>query len=174
MYLQFLSYFISYLFGSHTRQKLLYFAMAGLFLSAFALLVVQSIMGGFQKNLKLRSKEASGEAVIFISDYDPHFLRPLLAQLEAIDITSYPEYEIELLVRYQDEVAPVILHGIDKKKKAPFLEKSDISQVVLGTDLAYALRTDAESILHFFSPSHTVEFLEDIPLQVSSLSLIHI
>src|SRR5690606_28544711 len=107
-------FFFQTIFLSRQRQKLLLLALAGLFISSFALLVLQSAMGGLQHKLMERSKNVEGRVVL---EGSVRANSPELAQLldfwREHQIRAVPEYELELLIQAGPYLAPAIVHGLD-------------------------------------------------------------
>jgi lipoprotein-releasing system permease protein len=169
MFKHFLRYFVGYIFHSKTRQRLILIAITGLFLSSFALLVLDSVMGGLQKGLIERSKQVEGEFVIQITQDHETLGTKLQAELTTLEIPYYAEYEIELLARQGQHLTPIILHGVDlQNEPPPFLKEKDLKGVVLGADLGVKLGADFYSSVQFISPAHVDSFLGDVPRQVSA------
>ncbi len=168
MFPAFLKYFTIYIFRAKTRQKLLFLAVLGLFISSFALLVLQSTMGGLQHKLIGRSKAVSGHGVII-----PHFddevgVFEIVKLLQKSGFRVTPEYEAEVLLKSGQYLAPVIVHAIDPKGYVPnFLEGRDFSELVLPRDLSIKLGVETGELLKMISPAHVNSFLGDIPRTVS-------
>lgn len=164
MFITYLKYFFFYIISAKNRQRLLILAVVGLFISSFALIVLQSTMGGLQNKLMERSKKIVGHATILfkISENDPR-----LDQLEQILIRNKlnysREYEMELLLRYQAFIAPVIVHGIDLNGYRPTFLPNATFDGVIPTDLAYRVGVAPPEVLQLISPSHVDNLLGEIP-----------
>jgi lipoprotein-releasing system permease protein len=163
---EFYRYFLNYLFRARTRQGLLFLALVGLFLSSSALMIIQGIMGGLQRGLITRSKSYHGVGVVRFYD----------SSLEAAHWQNFKnkkwsltrEMQTEVLVRHNGHVAPLILHGIDLSGVRPtFLEKKEMSGLVLGADLAQKLRTTFFADVRLISPATTEALMGEIPRQVA-------
>ncbi len=164
MLLHFCKYFFTYIFYSKTRQRLLFLAIVGLVLSSFSLLVLQSTMGGLQRNLILRSKNVSGFAEISIDEFSVENYQKLISFLNAKSLNYVPEYNLEALLRYKSYLAPVILHGIDEKKNIPdFLKGYTLNKLVMSFDLAYKLKINSNDSVKIISPAHVDPLLGDLP-----------
>ena len=160
----FLGYFYRYLFHSKTRQKLIFLAVFGLFLSSMALLVIQGVMNGLQEQMIKRSKKANGSYVLRFSEYDKDSIDKLTNELEANKIFFTKEIELELLGRHDGYIAPIILRGIDFSTSKPkFLEHLNYGGVVLGEDLSFRLKSALLSSITFFSPAHVDLFFGEVP-----------
>ncbi len=166
MNIYFYKYFFGYIFKSKTRQRLLFIAVAGLFLSSFSLLVIQSIMGGLQSGLIARSKNVLGQGEMALGPEDNY--EEIFTTLRGESLAFYPEYEIELMAKKGNFVSPVVLHGVDfKYGTPPFLAKKDTSGIILGADLSSLLNSYFGSTIQFISPSHLDRLFGDIPRYVS-------
>jgi lipoprotein-releasing system permease protein len=170
--MQFLRYFLTYIFKAKTRQRLLFIAVIGLMLSSFSLVVIQGIMSGLQSGLILRSKRVTGSGVIQIKSgqSDQQWLQKIYQHLEKkINNKFVPEYEIELLLKNDDYIYPVILHGVDYDREVPdFLKNKDRQGIVIGSQLASKLNAYFGSDLQIISPSHTDSIFGELPRHVSS------
>jgi lipoprotein-releasing system permease protein len=161
----YLKYFFQYIISAKNRQKLLILAVVGLFISSFALIVLQSAMGGLQNNLMERSKAVIGRATII---FKTNLSDPRLVELENIliknDLSYTREYEMELLIRHLSFVAPVTVHGIDQTGFIPkFLPQNKKFEAMLPSELAYKIGVAPPEILQLISPSHVDDLLGEIP-----------
>ncbi|MFN8369660.1 MAG: hypothetical protein U0T83_03440 [Bacteriovoracaceae bacterium] len=162
MWLSFLRYFFHYLTNAKTRLRLLYIAIIGLILSSFSLLVLQATMGGLQNGLITRSKKILGNAYINLRELDQGEAEKVFTYLRDLNLETYPEYVAELLVKNNNILMPVIVHGIDFKYGKPaFLETTD--KFILGDDLSYRLKANAFTPLNVITPVETDSLLGDVP-----------
>lgn len=160
----FFRYFYSYIFQSKTRQRLLFIAVVGLFLSTFALMVIQGIMGGLQRGLVTRSKSIHGSGVMRVGSYEPQEMEKFLTKLSNSKTLFTAEYELEAMLKSNQYMAPAKVHGIDLSYPLPdFLNDRDLSEVVLGSDLASKLKVQFSDEIQIISPAHTDSLLGDIP-----------
>jgi len=164
MFKTYLKYFFFFIISAKNRQRLLILAVVGLFISSFALIVLQSTMGGLQNKLMERSKAVIGRATIL---YKSDVQNPKLQEIEKIlsekKLNYTREYEIELLLRYQTYITPVIVHGLDLKGFIPpFLTKEKF-EAMMPMELAYKVGVAPPETLELISPSHVDELLGDIP-----------
>lgn len=122
-------------------------------------------MQGLQKNLIDRSKKVVGDFVLNVSDINSNQTEELESKLGSEKLQFHSEYEIEVLAKRQNYIAPVVLRGIKDFQDNPpeFLAKSDRSAIVLGADLSNKLQVSTFSEISFFSPAHTDEVFGDIP-----------
>jgi lipoprotein-releasing system permease protein len=169
--MHFYFYFFRYIFSAKTRQKLLFIAVVGLFISTFSLVVLQGIMGGLQNGLIERSKKTLGRGHVDLALVKSvQKISEIELKLKNKGVTFSREYEIELMVNHGSRVNPVILHGIDFEHLVPsFLENKDLSGVVLGSDLATNLNSYFDSKLTFISPAHIDYLINPIPRSVSEI-----
>jgi lipoprotein-releasing system permease protein len=169
MQLTFFRYFLSFIFKSKTRQKLLFIAIAGLMLSSFSLIVIQSIMGGLQNGLIQRSKNVFGVGQIDFLEGKGNY-QELYQKLLKENVSFYPEYEIELLFKHSNHISPVILHGIDFDHATPeFLAKKDSEGIILGSDLGGSLNAYFSTRLEVLSPAHLDHLFGALPRSVSDI-----
>lgn len=166
--MEFYKYFLTYIFKAKTRQRLLFIAAVGLFISSFSLVVLQGIMGGLQSGLINRSKEVLGVGHIELLRQSNESKLEIIDKLQSEKLDFYPEYEIELMVKKGNRVSPVILHGIDFSFGVPeFLAVKDRAGIVIGSDLSSSINGYYDSKLSFISPAHVDILFGDIPRQVN-------
>jgi lipoprotein-releasing system permease protein len=173
MFSAFFKYFIKYLVVAKTRQRLLFIAFFGLVLSSFALISIQGIMGGLQQSLIERSKSYFGLGYFQVSNQEE--AQKIISELKTLKLTPVIEWEVELLARHNEYIAPVILHGYDPQTLSPFLKKKDHQGIILGVDLAHKLKVHFLDSLQIFSPATTQSMLGEVPrfsaIDVSDLLL---
>ena len=164
----FILYSLRYLFFARTRQKLLLLALFGLFLSCFVLLILQCTLGGLQRNLQVRSKTIMGHGeFIFLEDQSKDFSGRVQDRLRELGVQSFREYELELLVRREDYLAPMIVHGIDIETSIPSFLEDPPGGLSLGWNVASQLKAILDDPIELISPSHLDPFLGGIPRKVS-------
>lgn len=177
MLLHFCKYFFFYIIHSKTRQRLLFLASSGLIISAFALLVLQSTMGGLQNNLINRSKDTIGRGVIRLQNISLEDSYKIKKSLDNLGIQSFVEYELELLLKKDKFLTPVILHGLDLKilkknedgsKVRPFfLSDSRMGELAVPFDLANRFSAMPGDKVTLISPTHSDPLLIEVPRQMT-------
>jgi lipoprotein-releasing system permease protein len=162
VFLTYIKYFFHYIVTAKNRQRLLILAVVGLILSSFALIILQSTMGGLQNKLMERSKKILGQANIrLMPDEDP---QDVIAFLDKNHATYIKEYEIELLLRFQTYITPVVVHGVALKGNLPpFLKKEEMKEAIIPNELAYKIGAAPPEKMQLVSPSHVDSLFSDIP-----------
>jgi|SRR5690606_34045471 len=164
----FYRYFLGYLFHSKTRQKLLFIAVVGLFLSSFSLLVIQGIMGGLQKGLVARSKNIHGHHLLKISELDRHEISSLSTHLKEKNIKFVGELEAEVLLKHHNLITPAKIHGVDEGvSNVSFLENKDFTGLVLGSEVAAKLRAQFMDDIQIIAPGVTDSIMGEVPRFIS-------
>ncbi len=164
----FFSYFFSYILRAKTRQRLLFIAVTGLFLSAFSLLVIQGIMGGLQQGLISRSKAVNGSYVLVFDGVTEEGLEEMKDVLRKAAVPFYSELEVEVMLRNRNFVAPAKLHGIDlEDERPPFLQEKEFSGIVMGSELAAKAKLQFLDDLQVIAPGVTDSLMGEVPRFVS-------
>lgn len=160
----FFSYFFTYILRAKTRQRLLFIAVTGLFLSAFSLMVIQGIMGGLQAGLIGRSKNVHGTHLIIFEQVTSESLDELKDILRKNAIPFYSELELEVMLKHRNFVAPAKLHGIDLKDERPdFLKNKDFSGLVIGSDLSSKIKLQFLDEVQVIAPGVTDSLMGEVP-----------
>ncbi|MGB0452428.1 MAG: ABC transporter permease [Bacteriovoracaceae bacterium] len=169
MIFSFANYFVRYIFFSRTRQKLLFLAFIGLFLSAAALLGLQSAMDGLQQSQIGRSKAVFGNGEVMFKNLSLKTAKEISLKLKEENIVHDLEYQIELLLKHDQQITPVIVHGLDVETHIPsFLDqKKENFELIIPFDIAYKLNIDSGSKVELISPAHVDYFFEEIPRSIS-------
>ncbi|MCK6596265.1 MAG: hypothetical protein L6Q33_13775 [Bacteriovoracaceae bacterium] len=161
------------MFHAKNRQRLLLLAIVGLILSSFALLILQSTMGGLQKKLVGRAKNIQGTAVLYLDKQkylDESYISSLKNELFRSRLNYTIETELELLLKYKSYITPVIVHGVDVNSFLPaeFDEsKKDFQGAVVPMELAYKVGVLSGDEVQLISPIFVDTFLTDIPRQIT-------
>lgn len=165
----FFQYFFTYILKAKTRQRLLFIAVTGLFISAFSLMVIQGIMGGLQKGLITRSKSINGTHLLhFPSGISSKEIESTKDYLRKENLEFYSEYEIEVMLKHKGHVAPAKLHGIDLNDELPFfLKEKDFKGLVLGHELSNKIRVQFFDEVQVITPGITDSMMGEVPRFVS-------
>ncbi|MFP5385784.1 MAG: ABC transporter permease [Bacteriovoracia bacterium] len=164
----FFSYFFRYILKAKTRQRLLFIAVLGLFLSAFSLLVIQGIMGGLQKGLIARSKSIHGSYLITFDQVTDENLVELKDILRKEAIPFYSELEVEVMMKKRNFIAPAKLHGINLgDERPPFLMDKDFDGLVMGSELAAKIKLQFLDEVQIIAPGVTDALMGEVPRFVS-------
>lgn len=164
----FFRYFFHYLFFSKTRQRLLFIAVVGLFISAFSLMVIQGIMGGLQKSLIARSKSIHGSHLILFNAVTNEPLDEIKDILNREGAPYYAELETEVMLKYKSYVAPAKLHGLVlSDERPPFMVEKDFSGLVVGSELASKLHVQFLDDIQIIAPGVTDSLMGEVPRFIS-------
>lgn len=129
-------------------------------------------MGGLQNKLMERSKAILGKAVLYHKEVPTaESYQKLFQILNDKKIKYSKEYEIELLVRFQTFITPVIVHGIDQSGFVPDLLRNDLqsnsngkkADAIMPLELAYKLGVAPPETLQIISPAHVDDLLGEVP-----------
>jgi len=160
----FFSYFFKYIFFAKTRQRLLFIAVVGLFISAFSLMVIQGIMGGLQRGLISRSKNVNGSHLIQFNTITNEPLEEIRDILRKEGVTFYSELESEVMIKYKNYVAPAKVHGLLLSDERPhFLSDKDFAGLVIGSELASKVRLQFLDELQIIAPGVTDSLMGEVP-----------
>ncbi len=164
----FFKYFFSYILKAKTRQRLLFIAVTGLFLSAFSLIVIQGIMGGLQRGLIARSKNIHGSHLIIFEDITSESLIEIKEILRKESIPFYSELEVEIMLKHKNFVSPAKLHGVDLDDERPgFLVDKDFNGLVMGSELASKIKLKFLDDVQLIAPGITDSLMGEVPRFVS-------
>lgn len=164
----FFSYFFSYILRAKTRQRLLFIAVTGLFLSAFSLMVIQGIMGGLQQGLIARSKNIHGTHLIIFDSITNDSLVEIKDILTKESIPFYSELEVEVMLKHRNFVAPAKLHGINlDDEMPPFLQGKDFKGLVMGSELASKIKLQFLDDVQIIAPGVTDSLMGEVPRFIS-------
>lgn len=161
----FFKYFFHYILRAKTRQRLLFIAVSGLFLSSFSLMFIQGIMSGLQHGLISRSQNINGTAVLrFSENVRETDLSSLKQFLKERGARFYTEIEMEVMLKNQAFMAPAKIHGINLEDPLPgFLVDKDFSGIILGSDLARKVRTHFMDEVQVIAPGVTDSLMGEVP-----------
>lgn len=121
-------------------------------------------MGGLQGKLITRSKNINGHGVVHLRDDNYSKAKEVQSFLNERGITTFIEYELELLLKNGNYLAPVIVHGLDSTQKLPpFFEGMEIKEAVLSPMLARKVNMGLGDQVRLISPAHTNAIMGDIP-----------
>jgi lipoprotein-releasing system permease protein len=165
----FYHYFLNYIIRAKTRQKLLFVAVLGLFISAFSLMALQGIMGGLQKGLISRSKKVLGHGEIRFSAENQNLALEIINLLSENKIRFYQMLEVEMLIGHDKRLAPITLKGFNPRNPPPFLRKKDLQNVVIGADIATKIGAFYQSMITFVTPQYSDSLMGDLPRSASEL-----
>jgi lipoprotein-releasing system permease protein len=166
--LPFFRYFFRYILFAKTRQRLLFIAVVGLFISAFSLMVIQGIMGGLQKGLISRSKAIHGSYLLQFDQPTAESLEELKETFRKEGLVYYTELETEVMVKHKSYVAPAKIHGIDLEDERPhFLLDKDFKGLVMGSELSSKIRLQFLDEVQIIAPGVTDSLMGEIPRFVS-------
>jgi lipoprotein-releasing system permease protein len=164
----FFRYFFGYILHAKTRQRLLFIAVVGLFISAFSLMVIQGIMGGLQKGLIGRSKSIHGYSIIQFSNPTSEDLHNIKEVLRKEGISFSSELEVEVMLKHRNLIAPAKIHGIDlSEDQIPFLMDKNFDGLVMGSDLSGKLRVQIFDDLQIIAPGVTDSLMGEVPRFIS-------
>lgn len=164
----FFSYFFKYLFFAKTRQRLLFIAVVGLFISAFSLMVIQGIMGGLQKSLIQRSKSLHGHYLVKFDSITNENLEVVREILNKEGVPFYSELESEVMIKNKGFIAPAKIHGLRLSDNRPeFLAEKDFSGLVLGSELAAKIKVQFLDEVQIIAPGVTDSLMGEVPRYVS-------
>lgn len=166
----FFKYFFQYIFKAKTRQRLLFIAVLGLFLSAFSLLVIQGIMGGLQKGLITRSKSVHGSYLLIFDEVTNERVGEIKELLRKEAIPFYSELEVEVMLKNRNFVAPAKLHGIDLEDERPkFLVDKDFEGLVMGSELSSKIKLQFLDEVQIIAPGVTDNLMGEVPRFVTEV-----
>lgn len=164
----FFRYFFSYILRAKTRQRLLFIAVTGLFLSAFSLMVIQGIMGGLQKSLITRSKNIHGSYLVVFDEPTTSSLEEIKEVLRKEGVSFYSELEVEVMLKHKNYVAPAKLHGIDLDDEKPsFLQNKDFKGLVMGSELSNRIKLQFLDEIQIIAPGVTDSLMGEVPRFIS-------
>jgi lipoprotein-releasing system permease protein len=146
----------------------LFLAFIGLFLSAFALLVLQSSMEGLQRSQIQRSKAAFGHADLIFPNVQVKTANEMVEKLNENGVPAHIEYQIELLLKHGEQITPVMAHGVRHGDPVPeFANREEKYEILIPFDIAYKLGIDVGSKIELISPGHIDVFFDEIPRSIS-------
>lgn len=138
-------------------------AMSGLFVSSLCLVLVHGVLSGLQGNRISKSKEVEGHFYSNIAKDMNSSLSDLQSFLDEKSISYALELEVEGLLKNENTIIPVILHGV-AKSQIEFVDKYKLNQdIIFSAFIAHKLKVRPGSEIQFISPAHSDSFFGDLP-----------
>lgn len=148
-------------------------ASGGIFLGVLALLIVISVMNGFERDMVDRVVGLKSEIKIHKNDYAAFNYHQLLNEIEAINgvEAAAPVCSAELILQRKALLEPTICQGIDYRRHTSIsnvFDKENIALgkpssqllkaagIIIGSELSYALNSTVGDYLTVSSPLGTV------------------
>lgn len=154
-------YFLQALLKSKRHGALLALAAVALGLSSFALLVLQSTMGGLQRGVESRSQYYKSQGTILFELSEEIHVREVVEKLRQHKMAAVPVLELEVLAKNGAYTAPARVWGIDPDYPLPFVEH--IPGPLIGADLSFQIKAIEGQNIEFIIPTATDPLLGDIP-----------
>lgn len=126
-------------------------------------------MGGLQQKLMTRAKIISGDAVVYLKKRDVGFSKKVESYLKSKSLTTQKEYELEMLMKSGNYLAPVVVHALQIESDSPeFLKDINLQDVLIPTEIAFRYGIVPGDELKLISTSHVDSFISDIPRTLSA------
>ena len=147
-------------------------SLFGIIIGVFSLLVVSSVMNGFELDMKNRVIGSKAEIKIYHKNYDP--IKDYDIILEKVDnltevIKSAPVCQNELMIQNKKNLASTICFGIDLEKQNqvteildkivigyPSPENLENDGIIIGLDLSLTINATVGEYIQLSSPLGTV------------------
>lgn len=146
-------------------------SLLGIVIGVFSLLVVSSVMNGFDSDMRSRVIGSKAEIKIHRTDYSPiRNYEGMINKSEQIPsvIGTAPVCENELMIQNENELASTICYGIDldrQKKVTQILDKIVVGEpdiealenngIIIGLDLSMTLNVTVGEYVQLTSPIGT-------------------
>ena len=130
-------------------------------------MILLGAMGGLQKGLIQRSQNVMGRALFsFYQGVSEDKGKELVALGKKHGFFAVPEYELEALLSYNGRNHGAIVHGLFEEglRRPSFLPEGRLQDAFLPYPLAMSLNVFKEDRVRIMAPSHTVSFMEDLPV----------
>jgi len=159
-------------------------SIGGIFIGAAALLIVLSVMNGFQKDVKERIVDINSHIVVI-----KYFNEPVKNYKEIIDslrgmnqiVAMSPFIYSKGIVQFENYAEGIVIRGIDIADSAEkanigkhikfgrFPEKED--EVMIGVDLAEALRAHTDDVINIATPFGSTETMGALMPKVTGFKI---
>lgn len=121
-------------------------------------------MGGLQGKLIGRSKAVVGTGVFEFPNTSEEEILGFVSELSKVGVKPIKELEVELLVKYGQYYAPMIVHGLDPQGELPdFLEGKTFEDLVLPRSLAIKINSTVGDLVRLLSPGHLDNLIGNVP-----------
>jgi len=124
-------------------------------------------MGGLQHKLVDRSKKVLGSAFIEVDSEKVDKYEKVYIDLVDSNFNVVKEYEIELLLRFNDHLVPLLLHGFDDSNYIPFFYPQRTDRLLISHEISYKLGATTGDQIEIISPAHVDSFFGDVPRSLS-------
>ena len=146
-------------------------SLLGIVIGVFSLLVVSSVMNGFDTDMRSRVIGSKAEIKIHKTDYSPiSDYDEIINKIEQTPsvIGTAPVCENELMIQNENELASTICYGINLKQQKkvtqlldkivvgePGIEALENNGIIIGLDLSMTLNVTVGEYVHLTSPIGT-------------------
>lgn len=127
-------------------------------------------MGGLQEKVIGRNKGVEGSFLLLRPLIDRYPDKDLISTIKSFPHPAYPEYQIEVLLKDEGRLAPLILRGVDVDNfgfpgRLNHLKGSDL---ILSHDFRYRYHLRRGDEVRIISPAHADTVFGDLPRAVTA------